>query len=160
MNRLNAYFLPSFSWASVSFLSRRLLVIGVSVMTACESPEDVKGLDTADDSGVTFPASLEDHVMPIIDLACGGCHTRTDSPFSAAVVNGVYYDKKEDILNLVGTYILPGDSANSGFFSILSQDLAVGQGPTLMPPPHLAEPLNEADLSIIGAWIDQGALDN
>lgn len=116
--------------------------------------------DTASDTGSVELTSLEADVMPIIIQSCGGCHTRTDAPFPAAVVNDVYYENKDDILVLVGSYILPGDPENSGFLAILTQDFPVGAGPTVMPPPEMGQPMSEVDVAIVAAWIEEGALDN
>jgi hypothetical protein len=98
--------------------------------------------------------------MPIIDQTCGGCHTRTDAPFPPAVANGVYYDDADDLMALVGTFIIAGDAAGSGFVAILTQDLPVGQGPTLMPPPDMADAMVDEAIEIVRAWIDEGAQDN
>lgn len=108
----------------------------------------------------TGDVSLANDVMPLIDKTCGGCHTRTEAPFPPAVENGVYYDDKEDLLALVGTFIVPGDSAKSGFVAILNQSLSVGQGPTPMPPPMAAPPMAEVDVAVVMRWIDEGAKDN
>ena len=110
------------------------------------------------DAGIEV--SLRDDVMPLILQSCGGCHTDTDAPFPPAVVNGVVYQSADDILALVGSFIIAGDSANSGFLAILTQELAVGEGPTLMPPPDLAAPMSADDVQIVATWIDQGARDN
>jgi hypothetical protein len=123
---------------------------------------DTEGPDEGDASTDEAPqgTSLVEHVMPIIDQSCGGCHTRTDAPFPPAVANGVYCDDADDLLALVGTFIVAGDSANSGFVTILSQAMAVGQGPTLMPPPEMAGAMSDDDVAVVAAWIDEGAEDN
>jgi mono/diheme cytochrome c family protein len=123
---------------------------------------DTEGPDEGDASTDEAPqgTSLVEHVMPIIDQSCGGCHTRADAPFPPAVANGVYYDDVDDVLTLVGTFILGGDSANSDFVAILTQAMAVGQGPTLMPPPDMAGAMSQDDVAIVAAWIDEGAEDN
>jgi len=123
---------------------------------------DTEGPDEGDSSAeeLSQGTSLVEHVMPIIDSACGGCHTRTDAPFPPAVANGVFYDDAADLLALVGTFIVAGDSANSGFVAILTQSMAVGQGPTLMPPPDMADAMSGDDVAVVAAWIDEGAEDN
>ena len=98
--------------------------------------------------------------MPLILESCGGCHKRMGTPFPTAVANEVYYEDEEDLLGLVGSFIIAGDAANSGLVAILTQDLAVGQGPTLMPPPDLSGPMDENQVAIVKAWIDQGAKNN
>lgn len=112
-----------------------------------------------EESGAGEEVSLATDALPIVLARCGGCHTRGESPAPAAVVNMVYLEEKDDVLGLVGSFIVAGDSASSGFLSIMRQDLAVGAGPTLMPPPpSAAMPVEEVDM--IALWIDQGAQDN
>ena len=115
---------------------------------------------TSDNDDAPAGVSLSGDVLPLILESCGGCHKRMGAPFPNAVANEVYYEDEEDILGLVGSFIIAGDSANSGFVAILAQDLAVGQGPTLMPPPDRAEPMDESQVTLIKAWIDQGAKNN
>lgn len=141
--------LPPFRWVGI-------LLMGIG----CNTNSDTGFVDTdiQTDSGIA--TSLRTDVMPIIEQSCGGCHTREDAPFPDAVINGAYYDEPQDILNLVGSFITPGDANNSGFVAILTQDLAVGQGPTLMPPPKMASAMPEDDVAVIRSWINEGALDN
>ena len=112
------------------------------------------------DDPETDVVSLETDVVPMIQANCGGCHTRTDAPYPEAVVNDVYWETKDDVLGVVGTFIVPGDSATSGFIAILRQDTAVGAGPTLMPPPMLAPAMPAAEVDVVARWVDQGAMDN
>ncbi len=103
--------------------------------------------------------SLANQALPIVQASCGGCHTRNNSPTPPAVANMVYLENKDDVLGLVGSFIVAGDSANSGFVKILTQEMPVGAGPTVMPPPPGAK-MSDANLAVISSWIDQGAQDN
>ena len=81
--------------------------------------------DAAIDGTSTPATSLTTDVMPLIALTCGGCQRRTDAPFPAAVVNGAYCDPQDDLRAWVGSFIIPGDSSNSGFVAILTQQMAL-----------------------------------
>ena len=104
--------------------------------------------------------SLSTDVFPLIAQSCGGCHTRTNAPFPPAVANGAYYDEPADIYGLVGSFIVAGYPDDSGFVAMLTQELAVGSGPTLMPPPGIADPMSEQDINIVKSWITEGAQNN
>jgi hypothetical protein len=114
----------------------------------------------AETDGGTASVSLENDVMPIVSMRCGGCHTRTDSPFPDAVQNMVYFEREEDLLGLVGSFIVAGDAGSSGLIQILRQEIAVGEGPTLMPPPSVAPAMPSEEVDVVDAWINQGAEDN
>lgn len=104
--------------------------------------------------------SLVDDVVPIIRRDCGGCHTRTDSPSPYAVRNDVFLERRNDLLGLVGTSIVAGDAAASGFIALLEQSAGAGTGPTLMPPPTAGDAMAADDVAVVSTWIDEGALDN
>lgn len=103
--------------------------------------------------------SLSSQALPLVVSSCGGCHARENSPTPAAVANMVYLEEKGDVLGLVGSFIVAGDSANSGFVKILTQEMPVGAGPTVMPPPP-SPAMSADDVATISRWIDQGAKDN
>lgn len=102
--------------------------------------------------------SLRTDVMPIFAANCAGCHAR-ENGIPEAVVNMAYLESPEDIMANVGTFIMAGDSANSGFVGVLRQDFGVGAGMTVMPPPP-ASALSAADVEVFAQWIDEGAKDN
>jgi mono/diheme cytochrome c family protein len=137
------------------------LVALTFALSACGDDGSMMMTDTGmtGDTGMAL-VSLEMDGLPIIQARCGGCHTRGMAPFPPAVANDVYFETKEDVLGLVGTFIVAGDSSSSGFISILRQDMAVGMGPTLMPPPMAAEAMPADEVDMIALWIDQGAMDN
>lgn len=133
-----------------------MIALGGALLAAgcADAVDSSSGVDTPNET------SLSVHVMPLISQSCGGCHTRTNAPFPPAVANEVYYDNEDDLLGMVGTFILAGDAANSGFVAILTQDFPVGQGPTLMPPPDMAEPMTDDAIAVVTSWINEGAQDN
>jgi len=144
--------------SSLFIPSLKVFALLSSLVTGCVSDDDSDDVDTG--AGQSAEVSLSADVMPLINKSCGGCHTRTNAPFPVAVDNGVFYDEKDDLLALVGTFIVPDDPMGSGFLAILTQDLAVGQGPTLMPPPGMAQPMAADDVAVVVAWITGGAKDN
>ena len=117
--------------------------------------------DTGTTGGTKATVSLAKDVVPIIDRECGFCHTRTDSPNPMAVANKVYLEEGGDLLGLVGTFIVAGDSSKSGFIGVLDQSVSVGVGPTVMPPPASGrKAMSKKDVAVVATWIDEGALDN
>lgn len=110
-------------------------------------------------SGGESEVSLGKTVLPIIQKECGSCHKRGGN--AKAIVNGVYYETKEDLTGKIGKAIIAGDSAKSPLILVMKQEKAVGAGPTLMPPPAsgLSKP-SDADIATVSSWIDQGAKDN
>lgn len=124
------------------------------------------GADTSggDDIGAGEGAtavSLSTQVVPIVQAQCGHCHTRNNSPAPKAVENQAYFETKADLLQRIGTAIVAGDAAQSPLIKIMRQELAVGDGPTLMPPPASNRPkMPDSEVAIVAAWIDQGAKDN
>lgn len=135
-----------------------LVILIAGLMSGCGTEDEIDPGTTADMS--VSGRSLQDDVFPLIAQSCGGCHSRTNAPFPPAVTNGVYYDDTDDVAALVGTFIIPQDADNSGFIAILTQDLAVGQGPTLMPPPGMGQSMSEEDINTIKSWINEGAQNN
>jgi hypothetical protein len=136
------------------------VLFGFALIAACGTGAPNGGNGENGENGGTPETSLSGDVMPLIQAQCGGCHTRTDAPFPDAVVNDVYLEIEDDLLGMVGTFITAGDAANSGFIAILKQEMEVGQGPTAMPPPGMAEAMSDDDVAVVSAWIDEGAKDN
>lgn len=134
------------------------LTLAAALLVGCGGT-DVETADTGTTASTT-ETSLSGDVMPVMQSNCAGCHTRASAPFPEAVVNGAYYETGDDLLALIGTFIAPGDSANSGFIAVLTQDFPVGVGPTVMPPPDLASAMAADDVATVAAWIDEGALNN
>ena len=105
--------------------------------------------------------SLANDVVPIMASNCGVCHAREGSPSPEAVANSVYFENSQDMLSRVGSLIEPGDSEGSLLISVLRQDVGIGAGPTLMPPPSSARnPMTKTRITVVATWIDDGAPDN
>lgn len=139
---------------------KRLLFLLVA-LAGCDGREEVPTEEVVPTDEVIDGVSLSDDVVPIISTECGFCHTRQDPPNPAATLNGVYYETAQDLLDKVGGPIVAGSATDSRLIDILRQDLAVGSGPTLMPPPPSGRPpVGEADIAIVAEWIDQGAEDD
>ena len=79
----------------------------------------------------------------------------------SAVVNGKFYESKEDILELVGKSIFPGKPEEIGLLDVLNQSDPVGKRRIVMPPPGTRYPKwSENELALFVRWIEQGAEDN
>ena len=126
--------------------------LGVSLLTlqAADKKVDTSKLPPpSDKKGVTYAADIK----PIFEKSCVKCHgpekqkakLRLDT-LEAALKGG------ED-----GKVIEPGDSANS----MLVHNVAhIGDEDMFMPPPENKDkipPLTKEQVSLIRAWIDQGA---
>ena len=126
--------------------------LGVSLLTlqAADKKVDTSKLPPpSDKKGVTYAADIK----PIFEKSCVKCHgpekqkakLRLDT-LEAALKGG------ED-----GKVIEPGDSANS----MLVHNIAhIGDEDMFMPPPENKDkipPLTKEQVSLIRAWIDQGA---
>ena len=151
---------PALKWSLLMMvLALMCIACGTEGDDLSTAATDQPDLGNAVDEGPTS-TSLSADVFPIIAQSCGGCHTRSNAPFSTAVENGVYYDEPADIYGLVGSFIVAGYPDESGFVAILTQELAVGSGPTLMPPPGMSEPMSVQDINTVKSWITEGALNN
>lgn len=134
----------------------RLILFAPLLLAAACNGDDMSDPDTDTDTDAET-VSLSADVMPLVQLHCGGCHQREGGQ-AEAVVNDVYFEEKGDLLGLVGTFIIAGDSSSSGFMGVLSGDTAVGSGPTTMPP--AGNTITDDELAMVAAWIDAGAEDN
>ena len=133
----------------------RFLVVGLvaAFAVAC-------GDDDSDDPAASV--SLASDVVPIMAARCGTCHQPGGNP--GAIANGTYFNTADDIMgkvdNAFGT-IVSGDSANSGLIKIMKQEISVGAGPTLMPPPPSGnDPVPAGEIDTVAKWIDDGAVEN
>ena len=124
-----------------------ICLAAVSTLIAADKPVDTSKLPPASDKkGVTYDKDIK----PIFEKACFKCHgpekqkakLRLDS--LAATLKG-----GDD-----GKVIEAGDSAKS----ILVHNVAhIGEEDYWMPPPDKGDPLTKEQISLIRAWIDQGA---
>jgi mono/diheme cytochrome c family protein len=129
------------------------------ILTACSKE---KKPDAVPDSepGKTAEVSLAGDLMPVFAKSCAGCHKR-EGGIAAAIEGGVFIEKKEDILKAIGTGIVPGKPAESGFLKVLDQTYPVGRDKVVMPPPNSKAPKwSKEDLDLFSRWIAEGAKDN
>ncbi|MEM6776366.1 MAG: c-type cytochrome domain-containing protein [Planctomycetota bacterium] len=86
-------------------------------------------------------------VSPIFDAYCVGCHTADDPEGGFAMDSPAGLFKGGDS----GLAVTPGVASSSRLFL-----MAAGRMEPAMPPDDLEGP-NEAELEVLGRWIDQGA---
>jgi len=140
-------------------MSKQLIAVvlaGLVISVGCKKEkEDGTPPETSETS-----ISLEQDLMPVFSRSCGACHQR-EGGNEKAIVNGVFYETKADILEKVGQYIIPGKPKDSGLFKVCSQSVPVGESLIVMPPPKSNVPKwSTEELDRFSQWITAGALDN
>jgi mono/diheme cytochrome c family protein len=129
------------------------------ILTAC-SKERKPAAVPGSEPGTTTEVSLARDLMPVFTKSCAGCHKRVGG-FAEAVEGGAYIETKEDILKAIGTGIVPGKPAESGFLRVLDQTYPVGRDKVVMPPPNSKAPKwSKEELDLFSRWISEGAKDN
>jgi hypothetical protein len=99
-------------------------------------------------------------LMPLFERSCTVCHKR-DGGKEKAIENNTFYETKEDILSVVGTFIIPGKPEDSGLLKVLNQTQKFGRRKTPMPPPKASAPKwSAAELKQFSSWVTAGAKDN
>ncbi len=124
----------------------------LSSLAACERPASPSGT-------ISFAADAK----PIFDAHCVTCHSVAAEGTAASGVNlsdyaGVMTGTRH------GPIVVAGSKESSALYLVVAHKT----DPEIhMPPHHRDSPaegrglaLREADIKTIGAWIDQGALDN
>ena len=139
------------------FVMIAALALTMSACTDDDPTDSTDSTDSTDDTDPVETVSLTDDVMPIMTEHCAGCHKRVDGNDNATR-NGRFFEEKGDILGLVGTFIVAGDSASSGLVGVVAGETPVGMGPTTMPP--FGDGVPQAQVDTVALWIDEGAKDN
>lgn len=104
--------------------------------------------------------SLSKDVMPLLARSCTGCHQREGGK-RKAVEHGPYLENKEDVLNIVGSMIVPGKPESSYLLMTMSKPKPGQPRYNVMPPQRSKAPaLTEKELQKISEWIKAGAKDN
>ena len=104
--------------------------------------------------------SMKNDIMPLFERSCAVCHKR-EGGNEKATANKTFYETKEDILSMVGTFIMPGKPEESGLLKVLDQTQKFGRREMPMPPPKAAAPKwSAAELKKFEAWVSAGAKDN
>ncbi len=136
--------LKQLAWAAIA--------VSLSFLAACERP-------ASPSATISFAAD----VKPILDAHCVSCHSVAAEGTASSGVNLSDYAGV-----MSGTRHGPIVLAESKESSVLYLVVAHKTDPEIhMPPHHRDSPaegrglaLREAEIETIGAWIDQGALDN
>jgi hypothetical protein len=138
-----------------------LATAGVSMLlTACAPGKKTGEAPNPQPQPATAAVSFAGDIMPVFTRSCAGCHRR-EGGFEAAIEGGAFFEKKEDILAKVGTFIVPGKPAESGFLKVLNQSIPVGRDKIVMPPPKSrASKWTKEELDLFSRWIAEGAKDN
>lgn len=132
-----------------------VVLTGLVISVGCKKEEDTPPAETSQTS-----VSLEQDLMPVFTRSCGGCHQR-EGGNEKAIVNGVFYETKADIMAKVGKHIIPGKPQDSGLFKVCNQSVPVGEGLIVMPPPKSEVPKwSKEELDKFSQWITAGAPDN
>ncbi|MHC4777574.1 MAG: hypothetical protein ACYTFG_03235 [Planctomycetota bacterium] len=151
------------SW--ISFLALAVIFVGCGEPAKNdEGKESEKKEEKAEGSGKkdeeATMVSFSKDLMPLFERSCGVCHKR-EGGNEHAVENGVYYEKKGDVLSKVGKYIIAGKPEESGLLKILNQTMKVGDSEIVMPPPGKdIPPWSKEELEKFTTWIKEGAKDN
>ena len=94
----------------------------------------------------TEPINFTDHIRPIMERSCWNCHGE------AAQLSDLDLSSREAALEggLRGPAIVPGRAEDSWLFRVVS-------GLEAPQMPMSGDPLNDAELNAVRAWIDDGA---
>jgi mono/diheme cytochrome c family protein len=126
-------------------LSVALALLGASACEPIVDTTEVRAEPQVVDDPAALSADLSfaDHVFPLMERYCLDCHAGTGA------AGGVDLSTHEDIMTS-GT-VVAGDSIASLLFAVVNGGA--------MPPPGSPSP-SDVEVSILGAWIDAGALNN
>ena len=102
-------------------------------------------------------------VQPILEVACIECHTSSGEGVAASGFSVSDYDAVMRGTDL-GAVVVPGSSISSTLYRVV----AGKTDPEIRMPPHHEEswadgrgtPLADDEITVIAAWIDQGAENN
>lgn len=104
--------------------------------------------------------SLTKDLMPLFARSCTGCHQRENGNPNATA-DGVYLEKKEDILKGVGTLVIVGKPDDSYLLQVMKKADDKPEWMKTMPPPRSKAPrMSEEDIKTLSSWIKAGAKDN
>lgn len=99
------------------------------------------------DKALTYQANIK----PLLDAKCVACHAPDGKGYEKS---GLRLDSYEAMMKgtKFGAVVVPGSSVSSTLYRLVS-----GQADPSIRMPHGQAALPEADVAMIGAWIDQGA---
>lgn len=121
---------------------RALLFTSISatmLLTACGTEQQV---------------SYKATIKPIIDKHCAECHLPGGA---GTLASGFLLDSYENLMKgtKFGPVIVAGDSLSSSLYRLVA-----GHVDKSIRMPHSKDPMPESEISAIGKWIDQGAMNN
>ncbi len=98
--------------------------------------------------------SFKKEVAPIVKANCLSCHAAGGKGDTQA---GLRMDTYEALMKgtSYGPVVVPGSSLSSVFNQVVE-----GRVDKSISMPHGGEPLSEASIKILKAWVDQGAKNN
>ncbi len=99
------------------------------------------------DKALTYQANIK----PLLDAKCVTCHVPGGEGYEKS---GLRLDSYEAMMKgtKFGAVVVPGSSVSSTLYRLVS-----GQADPSIRMPHGQAALPEADVAMIGTWIDQGA---
>jgi hypothetical protein len=122
-----------------------VIVLGLALSASAEDLDPSKLPPPAD-----APVDFERDIRPILENSCYRCHTgeRPRSRYNLAT--------RETALRggTLGVAIIPGNSAQSPLIHYVARVIEGME----MPPPGRDAPLTDDQVSLLRAWIDQGAM--
>jgi hypothetical protein len=114
--------------------------------------------DPNDGAAVSFAADI----VPILTAHCAGCHSPGGFAFTFITMDLRAENAYQNLVGVASVQasgrvrVVPGDAAASYLIEKVTQD----QPQVGARMPLNRDPLSDADISLLRAWIDAGALDN
>lgn len=143
------------NWTGLQALSALALPVGfaLTVQAAPSAPAPAEAHRPVAVAAAQEAPSFADDIMPIFERSCVSCHGAYNEDVDSVVTEEMLDMTTYDGLmggSQWGTVIEPGDAANSILYDmVLEGDM-----------PDEGDPLPEAEIELIGAWIDAGAENN
>ena len=113
--------------------------------------------------GCSSSVSFKDDVQPILDASCISCH---DGEGEGSVATALDLNDYTGVMQgtSLGRVVEPGDKSSSTLYLVVAHKV----DPKIQMLPHHpvrfpsgeGKPLSEAQITLIGDWIDQGAENN
>ncbi|MFC1568919.1 hypothetical protein ACFL4L_01670 [bacterium] len=140
----------------ITIISVLLIIIGCSPKK--ESPQ-IDNSQISPGEEITNVSFIKD-IQPIFNRSCAVCHNRK-SGNKSAIEDGIYFEKKEDVLGMIGSFIQLDNPEESSLINVLNQSSPVSKRKIVMPPPNSNVPKwSDDEIELFSLWIKQGAKDN
>lgn len=142
---------------------RKLIAVAglaTGMVTSCAipmaPPDDSPPPDMTD-------VSFENQIQPILSAECEVCHISGGIAdlrgIALQLTEGVSFDlmvNQQSVQNPNLTLVIPGDASHS----LLFQKISSTSSPVGVRMPWFLPPLDQGEIDLIEAWINQGALNN